>query len=142
MEGVGGVSTSACANGLGDDGDADGDGADCVFCRIIRGLAPAYKVRCATAPFLVSVDWLARCQYGTPRVLLRTSIHRVDMCGQCLFGHPSFSSSKVGFWMDNSINLWFSVAEKLTNKELKSHVGSFVVVIQPEAEPETSIFSS
>ena len=56
VEGAGGVSTSTCANGVGGDGAGDGDAADCVFCRIIRGHAPAYKVRCVTALFLVSVD--------------------------------------------------------------------------------------
>ncbi|CAN6362832.1 unnamed protein product [Urochloa humidicola] len=36
---AGSVSTSACAGRSG-----DGDSAGCVFCRIIRGEAPAYKV--------------------------------------------------------------------------------------------------
>ncbi|CAL4988367.1 unnamed protein product [Urochloa decumbens] len=43
---AGGVSTSACASGGGAAarGDGGGDSASCVFCRIIRGEAPAYKV--------------------------------------------------------------------------------------------------
>ncbi|PUZ44408.1 hypothetical protein GQ55_8G088900 [Panicum hallii var. hallii] len=42
------VSTSTCASGggaaAGGDGGGDGDSAGCVFCRIISGEAPAYKV--------------------------------------------------------------------------------------------------
>ncbi|RLM68883.1 hypothetical protein C2845_PM17G08020 [Panicum miliaceum] len=45
---AGSVSTSTCASGggaaAGGDGGGNGDSAGCVFCRIISGEAPAYKV--------------------------------------------------------------------------------------------------